>query len=148
MENGPPKALMGSHQVAADWFPQEALKRPGTLGLAAAGHVALIGSSQPQTLPAVVEIARLNPFPTLACVTIGILICFQASRLPVDRILLVGRMTLGLIAACLTLIAGDILNIISADQQPWASVIGGATCLVLLGGLTTLISDARAFFAR
>ena len=148
MDNSAHKALMGSRHFAADWLRPEALKAPGMVALAAAGHVALILNAQPETLPAIGEIARLDPLLAIACVAVGALVCVQVSRLSDDKILSVRRVTTGLIAACLALILVDALGFINAEHQPWAFIIAATTGLVLLGGLTTLIADARAFFAR
>lgn len=148
MENSASKTRMGAQRLATDWLSPGSLKGQGMLGLAAAGHVVLIANAHPRTLPALAEITRLNPFPAMAFATTAVLVCVQASRLPELRLLLVRRVKIGLIAACLTLIAGDILNLMSVDHQPWAFLVAGSTGLVLLGGLTTLIADARAIFAR
>ncbi len=148
MENCAQEAPAPARKVVADWFGPEALKGPGVLGLAAAGHVALIANALPQTLPALQEMATLNPLAAVALVAVVGLISVQASRLSERRILSIRRTTIGLISGCLTLIAGDILNLVRVDQQPWAAVVAGATGLILVGGLTTFIADARAVSTR
>lgn len=148
MEHSAPKAPARARHVVAEWFGPDSLKGPGVLGLAAAGHVALIANAQPQTLPTLSEMAASNPLVAVALLAAVGLISFQASRLSERRILWVRRMTIGLIAGSLLLIAGDILNLISVDQQPWAAAIAGATGLVLFGGLTAFIADVRAVSAR
>lgn len=148
MENSAPKAPPRARGVVAAFLSPEALNGPGVLALAAAGHVALVANARPQTLPALWELAMSNPLSAVACVVVVGLVSFQVSRLPQGRILLVRRMTIGLIAASLSLIAGDILNLIDVDQQPWAGIIAGATVVVLVGGLTTLMADMRALTDR
>lgn len=143
MENSAPKAPVGAKNGVAGLFGPEALKGPGVLALAAAGHVALITSAHPQTIPALWEMATLNPVLAVASLAVLALASFQLSRQFEKRMFLVRLMTIGLIAGCLSLIAGEILNLLSVDQQPWSAVIAGATVLVLVGGLTTLIADVR-----
>lgn len=148
MENCAPKAPARANNGVAGLFGPEALKGPGVLALAAAGHVALITSAHPQTIPALWEMATLNPVLAVASLVVLALVPFQLSRQFQKRMFLVRGMTIGLIAGCLSLIAGDILKLISVDQQPCAAIIAGATLLVLVGGLTTLIADIRAPFDR
>lgn len=143
MENSAPKAPVGAKNGVAGLFGPEALKGPGVLALAAAGHVALITSAHPQTIPALWEMATLNPVLAVASLAVLALASFQLSRQFEKRMFLVRLMTIGLIAGCLSLIAGEILSLLSVDQQPWSAVIAGATVLVLVGGLTTLIADVR-----
>ncbi|MDQ3124501.1 MAG: hypothetical protein M3Q74_02730 [Pseudomonadota bacterium] len=141
MENSASKAPARATLLLADWFGPGSLKGPGVLGLAAAGHVALIANAQPQTLPALWEKATLNPLLAMAIVAMLGVVSYLASRLPEKRILLVRRTTIVLIAGSLSLIAGDILNLISVDQQPWAAIIAFATGIILVGGLTTFIAE-------
>lgn len=148
MENSAPEAPTRPRNLAADFFSPDALKGPGVLALAAAGHVALIANAQPQTLPALWEMATLNPLLAVALAAVVGVASFLISRLSEQRILLVRRATIALIAGCLSLIAIDLLNFINADQQPWSALIGGATVLVLIGGLATLIADVGALSAR
>lgn len=143
MENSAPKAPVRAKNGVAGLFGPEALKGPGVLALAAAGHVALITSAHPQTIPALWEMATLNPVLAVASLAVLALASFQLSRQFEKRMFLVRLMTIGLIAGCLSLIAGEILSLLSVDQQPWSAVIAGATVLVLVGGLTTLIADVR-----
>ncbi len=148
MEHSAPKAPASARHVVAEWFGPDSLKGPGVLGLAAAGHVALIANAQPQTLPTLWEAATHNPLFAVALLALVGLISFHASRLPERRIRLVRCTTFGLIAGSMSLIAGDILNVISVDQHPWAAIIAGATGLILVGGLTTFIADLRAVSER
>ncbi len=143
MENSAPKAPVRAKNGVAGLFGPEALKGPGVLALAAAGHVALITSAHPQNIPALWEMATLNPVLAVASLAVLALASFQLSRQFEKRMFLVRLMTIGLIAGCLSLIAGEILSLLSVDQQPWSAVIAGATVLVLVGGLTTLIADVR-----
>ena len=148
MENSAPKAPARANNGVAELFGPEALKGPGVLALAAAGHVALITSAHPQTIPTLREMATLNPVLAVSSLVVLALVSFQLSRQFEKWMFLVRRMTIGLIAGCLSLIVGDILNLISVDQQPWAAIIAGATLVVLVGGLTTLIADIRTAFDR
>lgn len=148
MENGASETPMRPRHPLAEWLGPEALKGPGVLPLAAAGHVALITNARPQTIPALWEMALLNPVLAVGCVVVLALVSVQLSRRFKARMHLVRRVTIGLIAGCLSLLAGDLINMISVDQQPWQAVIAGATVLVLLGGLTTLLADARTMSDR
>ncbi len=148
MENGAPEVPVRPRILLAELFGPEALKGPGVLPLAAAGHVALITSAQPETLSTLWQMAALNPVLALASVVIVALASVQLSRLFEERMYFVRRVTIGLIAGCLSLLAGDLMSMISADQQPWAAIIAGATVVVLVGGLTTLIADARTLSDR
>lgn len=143
MENGAPQAPMRPGNLLAELLGREALNGPGVLPLAAAGHVALITNAQPRTIPALWEMATLNPVLAVGSVVVLALVSVQLSRQFKERMDRVRRVTIGLIAGCLSLLAGELMNTISADQQPWAAIIAGATVLVLLGGLITLIADAR-----
>lgn len=148
MEHIAPKAPAGAGNMVAQLFGAEALKGPGVLALAAAGHVALITNAQPQTIPALWQMATLNPVLAIASIVVVALVSVHLSRQSEKLMVLVRRITIALIAGCLSLVAGDLVNLISADQQPWAAVIAGATVLVLVGGLTTLVDDARALSGR
>lgn len=148
MENGAPEASVRPRNLLAEWLGPEALKGPGVLPLAAAGHAVLIIGAWPETLPTLWRMAALNPVLALAGVVIVVLVSFQLSRQFAERMYFVRRVTIDLIAGCLSLLAGDLMNMISVDQQPWAAIIAAATVLVLVGGLTTLIADARALSDR
>lgn len=144
MENGASKAPPPARHGVSDFLSPDALKGPGVLGVVAAGHVALVVNARPQTLLALLEIAKLNPLFGIVCLLVVALVSIQLSRQSQKVVSLVRRMTISLIAGCLLLIAGDVMNFFDAGQQPWSAVIAGATLLVLVGGLTTLIADGRA----
>lgn len=148
MENGAQEAPIRPGNLLDELLGPEALKGPGVLPLAAAGHVALITNAQPQTIPALWEMATLNPVLAVGSVAVTALVSVQLSRQFKERMNFVRRVTIGLIAACLSVLAGDLMNMISVDQQPWVAVVAGATVLVLLGGLTTLIADVRTISDR
>lgn len=148
MENGAREAPVRPRNLLAELLGSEALKGPGVLPLAAAGHVALITNAQPETLSTLWKMAALNPVLALASVVIVALVSVQLSRQFEGRMYFVRRVTIGLIAGCLSLLAGDLMNMINVDQQPWAAIIAGATVLVLVGGLTTLIAEARTLSHR
>lgn len=148
MENGAPEAPVRPGNLLAELLGPEALKGPGILPLAAAGHVALITNAQPETLSTLWQMAAFNPVLALASVVIVTLVSVQLSRVFEERMSFVRRVTIGLIAGCLALLAGDLMSMISVDQQPWAAIISGATAVVLIGGLTTLVADARSLSGR
>lgn len=148
MEHGASGAQTTARNRLADVLGPDALKGPGVLALAAAGHVALITNARPQTIPTLWEMATLNPVLAVGSLVVLALVAVQLSRLFERRMFLVRRATIGLIAGCLCLLAGELMNLLSVGQQPWAAVIAGATVLVLVGGLTTLIADVRTLWDR
>ena len=88
MENGAREAPVRPRNLLAELLGPEALKGPGVLPLAAAGHVALITSAQPETLSMLWRMAALNPVLASASVVIVALASVQLSRQ------LEGRMTI------------------------------------------------------